>query len=132
MATKKNVAPQWSKIKAEFLQGATPRDLAQAYGLKASQISNKACEEGWVSKRNRISEKIVENVEEKITSLTNLALETLREVINDPETKAVDKVSASRAILDISGLKSLKQEISGVGATSVIINRQAVHVESDN
>jgi hypothetical protein len=85
-----------------------------------------------VSKRNRISEKIVENVEEKITSLTNLALETLREVINDPETKAVDKVSASRAILDISGLKSLKQEISGVGATSVIINRQAVHVESDN
>ena len=71
-------------------------------------------------------------MQERIKELTNLALETLCEVIKANDSKYQDKVSASKAILDVSGLKSLKQEIEGIGGMNVIINREAVHVESNN
>lgn len=109
---KKTFTP-WLKIKAEYLQGVTPKELAIKYKLKAKQISDKANDEQWVSEKAKISENVRNDVKEKIKDLTNLALEALVEVINDPECENRDKVSASKAILDISGLKSLKQEITG-------------------
>lgn len=122
----------WNEIKAEYLQAVTPKELANKYGLTAKQISDKANKEKWVSEKSEISENVRENVQERIKGLTNLALDTLVSVINDPETESNVKVQASKAILDISGLKSSKQEITGVTGANVIINREAVHVESNN
>jgi len=122
----------WNKIKAEYLQGVTPKELAEKYQLKAKQISDKANQEKWVAEKTKIYENVRENVQERIQGLTNLALDTLVEVINDSETEKHVKVSACKAILDISGLKSIKQEVSGVEGVSVVINREAVHVESNN
>lgn len=122
----------WNKIKAEYLQGVTPKELAQKYHLKAKQISDKANEEKWVAEKAKISENLRINVQERIKDLTNQALEALCNVINDPECKNADKVSAARAILDVSGLKSLKQDITGIDGVSVVINREAVQVESLN
>ena len=122
----------WNKIKAEYLQGVTPKELAQKYHLKAKQISDKANEEKWVAEKAKISENLRIDVQERIKDLTNQALEALCDVINDPECKNADKVSAARAILDVSGLKSLKQDITGIDGVSVVINREAVQVESFN
>ena len=122
----------WNKIKAEYLQGVTPKELAQKYHLKAKQISDKANEEKWVAEKAKISENLRIDVQERIKDLTNQALEALCDVINDPECKNTDKVSAARAILDVSGLKSLKQDITGIDGVSVVINREAVQVESLN
>ncbi len=122
----------WNKIKAEYLQGVTPKELAQKYHLKAKQISDKANEEKWVAEKAKISENLRIDVQERIKDLTNQALEALCDVINDPECKNADKVSAARAILDVSGLKSLKQDITGIDGVSVVINREAVQVESLN
>nr|DAY81742.1 MAG TPA: Protein of unknown function (DUF1804) [Caudoviricetes sp.] len=122
----------WNKIKAEYLQGVTPKELAQKYHLKAKQISDKANEEKWVAEKAKISENLRIDVQERIKDLTNQALEALCNVINDPECKNADKVSAARAILDVSGLKSLKQDITGIDGVSVVINREAVQVESRN
>lgn len=122
----------WNKIKVEYLQGVTPKELAQKYHLKAKQISDKANEEKWVAEKAKISENLRIDVQERIKDLTNQALETLCNVINDPECKNADKVSAARAILDVSGLKSLKQDITGIDGVSVVINREAVQVESLN
>lgn len=122
----------WNKIKAEYLQGVTPRELAKKYNLKPRQISDKANRNGWLIEKSRICEKASENVQERIQGLTNLALDTLVEVINDNETEKNVKVSACKAILDISGLKSLKQDITGIEGVSVVINREAVQVESNN
>lgn len=122
----------WNKIKAEYLQGVTPKELAQKYHLKAKQISDKANEEKWVAEKAKISENLRIDVQERIKDLTNQALEALCNVINDPECKNADKVSAARAILDVSGLKSLKQDITGIDGVSVVINREAVQVESLN
>lgn len=122
----------WNKIKVEYLQGVTPKELAQKYHLKAKQISDKANEEKWVAEKAKISENLRIDVQERIKDLTNQALEALCNVINDPECKNADKVSAARAILDVSGLKSLKQDITGIDGVSVVINREAVQVESLN
>lgn len=109
----KKTSTPWLKIKAEYLQGVSPKELAQNYNITAKQIHNKANRDKWTAERESIEEKTREDVKEKIKDLTNLALEALVEVINDPECENRDKVSASKAILDISGLKSSKQEITG-------------------
>lgn len=122
----------WNKIKAEYLQGVTPKELAQKYHLKAKQISDKANEEKWVAEKAKISENLRIDVQERIKDLTNQALDALCNVINDPECKNTDKVSAAKAILDVSGLKSIKQDVTGIDGVSVVINREAVQVESLN
>ena len=100
--------------------------------MKAKQISDKANEEKWVAEKAKISENLRSDVQERIKEMTNVALEALCDVINDPECKNTDKVSAARAILDVSGLKRLKQDITGIDGVSVVINREAVQVESPN
>ena len=102
----------WTKIKAEYLQGVTPQMLAKKYKLTAKQVSNKAYAENWANENKKIQENLRQNVQDKIQALSNNALEVLSEVMNDPETENKDKVSAARAILDVSGLKSVKQEIT--------------------
>jgi uncharacterized protein YjcR len=122
----------WNKIKADYLNGVTPKELASKYKVTAKQIHEKASKEHWVDEKASICKNLQEDVQERIKELTNLALETLCEVIKANDSKYQDKVSASKAILDVSGLKSLNQEINGVSGMNVIINREAVHVESNN
>lgn len=127
----KKVTP-WLEIKADYLQGVTPKELAEKYKITAKTIHEKASKEGWTAEKTSICKNLQDDVQARIKELTNLALETLAEVISDPESKNMDKVSASKAILDVSGLKSLKQEVSGIEGISVVVNREAVQVESMN
>ena len=101
----------WTKIKAEYLQGATPKELAKKYKLTPQQVSNKVKREKWKLKKDQISHKTAENIQTKIESLSNNALDVLCDIMNHPDSEDKDKVSAARAILDVSGLKSVKQEI---------------------
>lgn len=127
----KKVTP-WHKIKAEYLQGVTPKELSLKYNLSDKTIREKASKEGWTKEKTTICNKMQQNIQERINSLTNLALDTLVTVINDPKTENNIKVQASKAILDISGLKSVKQEVSGITTANVIINHEAVQIETDN
>lgn len=122
----------WNKIKADYLNGVTPKELAEKYKLPVEKIYYKIDNDSWAKEKTKINENIRSDVQERIKELTDLALETLCNVINDPESDNKDKVSASKAILDVSGLKSLKQEVSGISGVSVVINREAVNVESNN
>jgi hypothetical protein len=123
----------WNKIKAEYLQGVTPKELALKYKIKARSISDKAYEEDWKIEKMRISENIREITKERIQALTNLAIDTLCEVVNDSSTEKNTKVQAAKALLDISGLKNSKQVIEGIeGGVNVIVNREAVQIESNN
>lgn len=127
----------WNEIKAEYLQGVTPKELALKYKIPAKTIHEKASKESWVDEKASINASICKNVQEvtqeRIQSLTNLALDTLCNVINDSKTEKNIKVQAAKAILDISGLKNSKQVIEGIeGGVNVVINREAVSVESLN
>lgn len=123
---------EWNKIKKDYLNGVTPKELAEKHKVDIEKVYKKIENEKWAAELREIKANIGNEVQERIKELTNLALETLCNVINDPESKSMDKVSASKAILDVSGLKSIKQDVTGVSGMSVIINREAVHVESSN
>jgi hypothetical protein len=122
----------WNKIKADYLNGVAPKELAEKHKIDINKLYKKIENDKWAVELREIKGKIGNDVQERIKELTNLALETLCEVIKAGDSKYQDKVSASKAILDVSGLKSLKQEIEGIGGMNVIINREAVHVESNN
>ena len=123
----------WNKIKSEYLQGVTPKELAEKYKIKAKTVIDKASKEDWVDEKATISNNLLQNVQERIQGLTNLALDTLCEVINDSSTEKNTKVQAAKALLDISGLKNSKQVIEGIeSGVNVIINRESVAVESNN
>lgn len=103
----------WLKIKAEYLQGVTPKELALKYKIKAKTIHDKASKEKWGEEKSIICENLRENTQDEITRLTAKALNALEGVIDDEMARRSDIVSAAKAILDISGLKSSKQEITG-------------------
>jgi Mor family transcriptional regulator len=98
----------WNKIKADYLNGVTPKELANKYKIDITKIYNKIDNDSWAKEKTEINENIRNDVQERIKELTNLALETLSEVIKANDSKYQDKVSASKAILDVSGLKAMK------------------------
>lgn len=103
----------WNKIKKEYLEGVTPKELALKYKIKAKTISDKAYEENWKEEKTKISENIRENTEERIKGLTNKAFDALEMVLDDTEAEYKDKVAAAKAIIDVSGLKKDKKELTG-------------------
>ena len=122
----------WNKIKVDYLNGVTPKELAEKHKVEIEKLYKKIENDKWAVELREIKGKIGNDVQERIKELTNLALETLCEVIKAGDSKYQDKVSASKAILDVSGLKSLKQEVTGIDGVSVVINREAVQIESNN
>ena len=123
----------WNEIKAEYLQGVTPKELSAKYDIPAKTIHEKASKESWVDEKASICKNVQEITQERIASLTNLALDTLVEVVNDIKCEKNVKVQAAKALLDISGLKNSKQVIEGIeSGINVVINREAVAVESLN
>lgn len=103
----------WAKIKKEYLEGVTPRELALKYKIKARKISDKAYEDKWKTEKKKISENIRENTEDRINNLTNKAFDALEQVLDDKEAEYKDKVAAAKAIIDVSGLKKDKKELTG-------------------
>lgn len=98
----------WNKIKADYLNGVTPKELAEKYKIDITKIYNKIDNDSWAKEKTEINGNIRNDVQARIKELTNLALDTLSNVINDPESDNKDKVSASKALLDVSGLKAMK------------------------
>ncbi len=106
-------ATPWNKIKADYLTGITPKELGEKYNMKPKAISDKANEEGWVKQKSKIAEKVRISVEEEIKNGSTEAVAYLRSVINDSNEETKDRISAAKGILEVSGLKSSKQEING-------------------
>ena len=114
----------WNKIKADYLNGVTPKELASKYKITAKSIHEKASKENWVDEKASICKNVQEDVQEKIKSLTDKALKALEKVIDDNESKNIDIISASRAILDISGLKTQKHEVENKGINIVVADKE--------
>ena len=108
----------WTKIKADYLSGITPRELAQKYKIKAKAISDKANKEQWVSEKSEICEKVRKTVEDNIKDGATEAIEYLREVVNNNEEKTVDRIAAAKGLLSVSGLEKSEKKITGDITTS--------------
>lgn len=107
---------EWNKIKAEYLKGIKPKEIAEKYGIRPKLLHDRASQEGWVAERKRIAENIGEKVqadiENRITTLTDKALNVLENILSDSEVKPEVKVQAVGKVLDISGLKFEKKELT--------------------
>lgn len=115
----------WNKIKKEYLEGVTPKELAIKYKIKAKSISNKANKEKWAIEKQKISENLSKNTEDRIKCLTNKAFDALEQVLDDENAEYKDKVSAAKAIIDVSGLKKDKLEVEN--KTPLIIVEDEKH-----
>lgn len=120
MAKKYKKATPWVKIKAEYLQGATPKELAEKYNLTAKQISDKANRNEWVEEKSKIQEKVRENAESQVERITNLTLKRLEDVLMLEYIKTGDLIAAIGKGIEISGLKSSKQEITGANGAPLV------------
>lgn len=116
----------WLQVKADYLAGVTAKELAEKYKIKAKAITEKASKENWVDEKSRIFNNLQFDVEDYIKKLSKKALKQLEEVIDDKEADYKDKVSASRAILDVSGLKSSKQEITGKDGAPLTVQKEYI------
>lgn len=110
----------WLEIKAAYLKGVTPKELAIKYKLKAKTISDKANKESWGDEKAEICEKIREKTQDKINRVTDLALQRLEGVLLEENVKTSDLVQAIGKAFDISGLKSSKQELTGKDGSALI------------
>lgn len=115
-------------IKKEYLQGCTPKELAEKYGIKAKAVSDKATKEGWTAEKSQICVNIRKSTEEQIENITNLALRRLEDVLTSESVKDSDLINAIGKAIDISGLKSEKKEITGKNGTPLV---QKVFVSSE-
>lgn len=119
----------WQEIKAEYLRGVAPREIAQKYGIRVKGLHEKASKEGWTKEKEslakNIQEKVQRTIEDKITSLTDKALVVLEDILTDSEIKPEVKVQAVGKVLDISGLKFEKKELTtGSDLTIQVVKKE--------
>src|SRR5574344_3040203 len=100
----------WNKIKAEYLQGVPPRELAIKYNISANTIHNKFSLDGTTKKAREIQSSLQDEIREKIEKASSKVIDRLFEIVGDSDATNSDVVAAARAILDVSGLKSQKVE----------------------
>ena len=112
----------WNKIKAEYLKGSSPKELAEKYSLKPKAISNKATIEKWAGQRKQIKANISKNIEEEINDGAKEAINFLRQVINSLDEETKDRISAAKGLLDVSGLKTQKHEVENKGINIVVLD----------
>ena len=65
MASKAN-APNWKKIKTDYLAGQPIKDIAQKHGVSVSAINSRRTREGWASDKANVASKARQKCIEKI------------------------------------------------------------------
>lgn len=117
----------WVQIKSEYLLGVTPKELAKKYGLDSKTIHEKASKENWTGEKARICKNLQVHTQEQVQRITLLALRRLEDVLTEDMVKTSDLVNAIGKALDISGLKTSKQELTGKDGSALI---QKVYVSA--
>ena len=121
------MATPWADIKAEYLHGVTPKDLAEKYGIKAKTIHEKASKESWVAEKTSICKNVQESVEDEIREGAKDSIRYLRKVVNNPSEKTLDRISAAKGLLSVSGLEKSEKKITGnLGLEKVFITPKEV------
>lgn len=100
----------WTKIKKEYLEGVTPKELALKYKVKSKTIHEKASKKSWVDQKTSICKNLQEKTEDKLERCTNKSLDVCEQVLDDPQAKYSDKLTAANLVFSVNGMKKSKQE----------------------
>ena len=110
MAKEKPKTTPWNSIKAEYLKGVTPKELAIKYELTAKQVSDKANKENWTRKKSEISENLEDRVQKELEEITTLGIKRLKQLLNNEEIKPNELISAIRLGFDTTLLNKNKEK----------------------
>lgn len=103
----------WLKIKKDYLEGISPKELSEKYKVDIEKLYKKIENDKWAAELREIKGNIGNKVQDKIDRISNKALDTCEQVMDDKQASYKDKLTAANIALSVSGLKSSKQEISG-------------------
>ena len=117
--TKKKPIP-WLEIKAEYLSGCKPDEVSKKYKVDIEKLYNKIDNSGWNKEKMELQGNIRNKIETDIKDGSQEAVRYLRGVVSDENQETRDRISAAKGLLDISGLKSSKQEITGKDGSALI------------
>ena len=116
--------PDWKKIKAEYIRGASYRILAEKYGVSFSSIQKRGAKEKWTDLRKKSirkrDEKIVESVASQearrvdgIQTVADLLLQKIKDGVEDGsliiDSQSIRQITAS--IKDLRDIKGMKSEL---------------------
>jgi hypothetical protein len=110
MSVNKPKTTPWNRIKAEYLDGVTPKELAIKYDITAKSISNKANKEKWTSKKAKINENLGDRVQKELEEITTLGIKRLKELLNSKEIKPNELISAIRLGFETTLLNKNKEK----------------------
>lgn len=129
--TKKKLIP-WLEIKTEYLKGCSPKELAEKYDVDIKKLYKKIENAKWAPELSEIKGNIGNEVKEQISCITKLALSRLKDVLSDECVRTSDLVQAIGKALDVSGLKSSKQEITGKDGSALVQNNYIMPKECED
>lgn len=116
----------WLEIKADYLQRIPPRDLSVKYNVSVKTISDRAVKEKWTAEKEQMCANVRINVEQSINEGATESLNYLRSVVNDPNEKTNDRIAAAKGILEVSGLKKSKTELTGKDGAPLAIQKEYI------
>ena len=113
----------WFDIKTDYLNGVEPKAIAEKYQFESiSTLYNAIDNRGWNKEKTEIHENIRNDVENAIREGANESIKYLREVVNNPEEKTLDRISAAKGLLSVSGLEKSEKKITGnIGLEKIFI-----------
>lgn len=118
---KKMKTTPWNKIKAEYLAGATPKELALKYKISAKSISDKFSKGGVVEEKRKISKEIEEQIKEKTILSAEEVLELITKIATNEQEKTSNRLKAAELLgkrhkvfsdgISINGIIDLKTTV---------------------
>lgn len=106
----KSKTTPWNKIKVEYLEGATPKELGLKYQIKPKVISDRFSGMGVVEEKRIISKEIQENVKVTLEGISTLSIKRLKELLNRDDIKPNELIAAIRLGFDITLLNKNKAD----------------------
>ena len=137
-------APNWNAIRAEYIAGATQRQLAAKYSVSRNSISAKARQEGWTEKREECKAETVQKVVQTVaddraelarraSKLGSRVLELSERIIDRLEQDDVSRASADGLEADLAKTiqaYTMMAKSLGIDAES-IANRNRLELERE-
>lgn len=107
----------------------TEKQLANLKPFTVDTAREKGAKGGKAKKANEPKRKAIEQIKNEIIEKS---FTRVYELLESGEVLPNELIAIFKSAIDMSGFKTNKQEISGVTAANVIINREMVQVESNN
>lgn len=111
-----NKSIPWSKIKASYLEGATPKELSLKYRIDVELIYNKIKGGKWTTKKSEIIRKTEEKISEEIITagitntqrqldLADSLAKKIELALTEPNIKVTELKAIASSLLDLQKIE---------------------------